>query len=563
MGQVTTAAPSNGQVQAPDLVREAAAGQPVSRGYDPGPLWARLLPPLAALGMALWSITRPSFWRDEAATISAIRRPFGDMIVMLGNVDAVHSAYYITMWPLAHLFGYSELVLRLPSALAMALTAATIAAIGRRLISPWAGLSAGLLYAIVPVATRYGQEARPYATVVAIATIASYLLVRLLAAEPAKRRRWLVAYAAGLGALGVVNIFGLLLIPAHAVTVGLTCRREPDRATRRRLAAGWLAAAVAGIVVAGPLLDLGWRQRGQISWLAVNKSTSGVGTLLTLTGSILESMTLAGVVVIALVLSTAKTDERRRAAWPRRLWDLSLPWIILPPLILWVSTFLLTPVYTSRYILLCVPAITLLAGAGVAAVGRFLGPVAIATVLVAGGPYALEIRGSAGHSDDIRAIDQIVAGQARPGDVVLYTNPNAESFGAAYPMGLGKLPNVALGRAAIPSGTLAGTTVSLAQIQSRLSHVSRVFVVEIGKCVTPPVLLGLNGAPVTIPGPAGTNVTGPPVLQALPFHFVRMWQQHQDWLLLYAKGPGSQAVTGLLATACKTQQQQYGAQPAG
>jgi mannosyltransferase len=503
--------------------------------------------------MALWGITTPSFWRDEAATIAAIRRPFGDLIVMLGNVDAVHSAYYITMWPLAHLFGYSELVLRLPSAFAMALTAATVAAIGRRLISPWAGLAAGLVYALVPVATRYGQEARPYATAVAMATIASYLLVRLLAAEPGQRRRWLVAYAAGLGALGIVNIFGLLLIPAHAVTIGLAYRREPDRAVGRRLVRGWLAAAVAGIVVAGPLLDLGWRQRGQISWLSVNKSTSGVGTLLTLTGSILESMSLVGVVVVALVLSTAKADAQRRAAWPRRLWDLSLPWIIVPPLILWVGTNLLTPIYTSRYILLCVPAIALLAGAGVAAMGRFIGPVAVAIVLAAGGPYMLQIRGAAGHSDDIRTIDWVVAGQEQPGDVVLYTNPNAESFGAAYPTGLGRLPNVALGKSAVSSGSLAGTSVSLAQIQARLRPVRRVWVVELGKCVTPPVLLGLSGAPVK----------GPPVLQGLPFHFVRIWHEHEDWLLLFARGAGSQAVTGPLWAWCNTQQLQYGAQPVG
>jgi mannosyltransferase len=503
--------------------------------------------------MALWGITTPSFWRDEAATIAAIRRPFGDLIVMLGNVDAVHSAYYITMWPLAHLFGYSELVLRLPSAFAMALTAATVAAIGRRLISPWAGLAAGLVYAFVPVATRYGQEARPYAAVVAMATIASYLLVRLVAAQPGQRRRWLVAYAAGLGALGVVNIFGLLLIPAHAVTIGLAYRREPDRAAGRRLVAGWLAAAVVGIVVASPLLDLGWRQRGQISWLSVNKSTSGVGTLLTLTGSILESMSLAGVVVVALVLSTAKTDSQRRAAWPGRLWELSLPWIIVPPLILWVGTNLLTPIYTSRYILLCVPAIALLAGAGVAAMGRVVGPVAVAIVLAAGGPYMLQIRGAAGHSDDIRTIDWVVSGQAQPGDVVLYTNPNAESFGAAYPTGLGTLPNVALGKPAVSSGTLAGVSVSLAQIQARLRPVRRVWVVELGKCVTPPVLLGLSGAPVA----------GPPVLQGLPFHFVRIWHEHEDWLLLFARGVGSQAVTGPLASWCNTQPLQYGAQPVG
>ncbi len=109
------------------------------------------------------------------------------------------------------------------------------------------------------------------------------------------------------------------------------------------------------------------------------------------------------------------------------------------------------------------------------------------------------------------------------------------------------------GALGLGAGRDLGDDVSLADIQSRLRHVNRVWVVEIGKCVTPPVLLGLSGAPVP----------GSPVLQGLPFHFVRIWQEHQDWLLLYARGPGSQAVTGPLATACRTQQQQYGAQRAG
>src|SRR5260370_39344253 len=119
---------------------DAAAG--AQKPYDVGPVWALLLPPLAALALSLWNITTPSFWRDEAATIAAVRRPFGDLISMLGNVDAVHAAYYIMMWPVEHLFGSSELVMRLPSALAAAVTAAFGAAIGRRVVSPLVGLAA-------------------------------------------------------------------------------------------------------------------------------------------------------------------------------------------------------------------------------------------------------------------------------------------------------------------------------------------------------------------------------------------------------------------------------------
>src|SRR5215470_19126163 len=224
----------------------AAGGAPLSvpdaepKRYDAGPAWARWLPPALALLLCLWRINKPSFWRDEAATIAAIRRPLGDLIKMLGNVDAVHGAYYLMMWPLEHILGPGALVMRLPSAIAAAVTAAAIAAVGRRLISPWAGLAAGLVLAVFPVTSRYGQEARSYQLVVAAATIATYLLIRVLAAEPAARRRWLFGYGVSMAALGVLNLFGLLMIPVHAFTVALACRGDLRDPAARRLALGWL-----------------------------------------------------------------------------------------------------------------------------------------------------------------------------------------------------------------------------------------------------------------------------------------------------------------------------------
>ena len=67
--------------------------------------------------------------------------------------------------------------------------------------------------------------------------------------------------------LGIINIFGLLLVPAHAVTMALYCRRGLREAAPRKLAFGWLTAVAAGLVVASPLLVLGYLQRGQIAWL--------------------------------------------------------------------------------------------------------------------------------------------------------------------------------------------------------------------------------------------------------------------------------------------------------
>jgi hypothetical protein len=133
-------------------------------------------------------------------------------------------------------------------------------------------------------------------------------------------------------------------------------------------------------------------------------------------------------------------------------------------------------------------------------------------------------RTPSGHFDDIAAVDKVIAARARPGDVVLYTNPNAESFGAAYSSGLAKLPNVALKQGPIPSGTLAGTNVSIAEIRKRLRHAKRVWVVEINRLNTDPVLVGLNGLPLS----------PTPVLDGLPMQFDNYWRERLDYLVLFS-----------------------------
>lgn len=66
------------------------------------------------LALGLWQISQLSYSQDEAATLSAVRRPLGSMLTVLRHIDAVHGSYY----PLMHLvvkLGTSEAVLRMPS----------------------------------------------------------------------------------------------------------------------------------------------------------------------------------------------------------------------------------------------------------------------------------------------------------------------------------------------------------------------------------------------------------------------------------------------------------------
>jgi hypothetical protein len=128
-----------------------------------GPPWLPLIPAAATLLFCLYQIQRPSFTRDETATLAAVHRSFPQLVRMLGTVDAVHGLYYALIWVVARIGGSGEFAVRLPSAVALAIAAAAVTALGRRLVSLRAGLAAGLAFAVLPShpGGRAAHPARP------------------------------------------------------------------------------------------------------------------------------------------------------------------------------------------------------------------------------------------------------------------------------------------------------------------------------------------------------------------------------------------------------------------
>jgi hypothetical protein len=190
-------------------------------------------PALVALVVGGYQLGGPSLWRDEAYTVSATQRSTGQLLAMLLHVDAVHGPYYLFMHFVVRLLGISAVSLRLPSLIGMGVAAGVTAALGRRLalLAGWpapaaTGVLAGLLFAGSPQTTYYAQDARPYGPVIMFAVIATYLLVR---AHADGGRRWWVGYSAAMFLTGLCNLFALMLIGTHAVSL-LLARRSAHRA---------------------------------------------------------------------------------------------------------------------------------------------------------------------------------------------------------------------------------------------------------------------------------------------------------------------------------------------
>ena len=169
---------SQSLARSPGVPAPASAGRPDRLAAG----WMAIVPALITLVVTLYRIGVPSFTRDEGATLLAVHRSFPQMIRMLGNVDVVHTEYYALIWAVTRLAGSGELAARAPSAVAMAVAAGTVTLLGQRLVSGRAGLAAGLVFAALPSVSFYAEDAREYAIVTALATVASYLLIRALQA---------------------------------------------------------------------------------------------------------------------------------------------------------------------------------------------------------------------------------------------------------------------------------------------------------------------------------------------------------------------------------------------
>jgi mannosyltransferase len=552
----TTFAAEPGDV-AGDLAADPAPGAGIRRRRGGWLIVA--VPAAVSLVVGGYGIGGPSLWRDEAYTKDAIARPFTQIFALLGHQDAVHGAYYLFMHVVAAVLGTSATALRFPSLCAMVIATGFVAATGRRAaalarppeagrgrppeagrggrgldVPALTGLFSGLLFATAPYMTYYAQMARSYAIETMFAVIATYLLLR---AWPDGRWRWWLGYAAAVALTGLFNIFGLLILAAHGVTLLLTDARGQTAQGRRvgRIPLRWLAVCSAAVIVLAPLLVLASRQQVQIAWLS-RPTFKAIERLLTdLAGSrplILPFALLA----LAGLFAACLADGWR----PLNPAAIALPWLVVPPFVLIAASYV-KPVYYVRYVEFCLPALAILAGAGltglirlaaVTPLGRWrLGrwrlawlpavlAVAVLVALLAGPQQA--IRKTAARPDNLRLASAIVAANEQPGDVVFYIPATMHVLGTGYPAPFGRLRDIALKESAIASGTLTGTEITNpALLKSRFTDVRRVWVVTGASTYKFPV-------PST---PADKEKMA--LLAGAGMHILHRWQAGEVMLTLY------------------------------
>ncbi|WP_405997239.1 glycosyltransferase family 39 protein [Streptomyces sp. NBC_00829] len=396
--------PSSAQDRTPPARDGGGSGTPAARDARGILRSVWIWPTLITFVLTVYQIGIPQLWEDELNSWDMAARGTGELLSAVRNVDAVLGAYYLFLHGWMAVVGESATAVRLPSALAMAGATACTALIGRRLFGRRAGLTAGLLFTLVPVVTRYGHEARPYALVVLAVALSTLLLLRALD-RPGNRWRW-AGYTLSLAAVGLLHLVALTALAGHLVVVALHARSE------RRTAVRFGLAALIGVAASAPVALLGRAQAGrQIAWIP----EPDLSSLLTFWPQLYASALAAGAVTTLAVLAWG---ERRDAVLS------ATALAVLPPLVLWVVSHGDVSYFYYRYLLFTLPAWVVLAGAGLTA-ARSRALVAAALVVVAlltlpehqamRKPYA-----HFWHGVDYEGAARTIQKYHRPGDAVVY-----------------------------------------------------------------------------------------------------------------------------------------------
>jgi mannosyltransferase len=357
---------------------------------------------------------RPSFWYDEAATISAsYSRSLKQLWQMLGNVDAVEGLYYLLMHGWFKIFPPTEFWSRAPSGLAVGAAAAGVVVLGKQLSSRTVAVAAGLVCAILPRSTWAGIEARPYA----LSMMAAVWLTVVLVYAVRRDNAWAwVCYGIVLAIAVLVDVYLLLLSFVYLVFIYVFRR---SRTVFSRFA---LTSVLTGCTVT-PFLVAVVGQAHQISWIAPigRRTLEDVAIQQYFERSppfTIVSALIAGAAIALWCFTSVRLDKANQ-----QLLVLAIAWVVIPTAVIVIWSAVIHPIYTPRYLAFTAPGIALALGVciGTLAVTRWLAAAVISLLAIVAVPnYILAQRNPYAKYDmDYSQVADLITAKAAPGDCLL------------------------------------------------------------------------------------------------------------------------------------------------
>ena len=401
-----------------------------SAGTSPGsPAQPRWTSPsvgtLASLAMAaavlrFSHLGRKPFWFDECFSVEVARLSWQNLLHLLWRREANMSLYYLMLRGWLH-FGSSPFFVRSLSVLVSLATLPAIFWLARKLFDSRVALISVALISFNAYHIRYAQEARSYSLFVLLATLSSGFFVAAFR-EPSRRNRRTYILASVLAAYA--HLYALLMLAAHWLSLRGPCAKRMGGLGLRRVWI-WIGLASLPLVIfaaktgAGPIR---WIQRPSLrDLLEFAEHISGNAGLPLL-------LLYAAVCLIAIIppqkmMKRFRTEaDRAETDWD--VWRLRflLVWLFFP-VALTLLLSLARPLFLGRYFIFCLPALVILAAAGLARLrGIWLIGMTLAAMLL------LSLHGAFSYYDHDFDLDRdgseaaanYVLDHAQPGDVILF-----------------------------------------------------------------------------------------------------------------------------------------------
>lgn len=321
----------------------------------------------AAAVLRFLFLARKPFWFDEAFSVVIARLSWHDFVRLLWWREANMSLYYLLLrgwlgFPVNS--GFSPFFTRSFSVLASLATLPAIFWLSSKLYDRRVGLIAAALLSCNAYHIRYAQEARSYSLFVLLATLSSGFFVACLR-EPSRRNHRGYVLSSVLAAYA--HFYALLLVAAQWLSLrGLEKKQRPDRELRaailplpRRV---WIWI---GLAVLPLLAFVGKTGAGAIRWIP----RPGVQDLLDyaehLAGNGGLPLLLCYVAACLAAIVPLGGLFRLAAGWDVWRRQFLLIWLLFP-VTLTVLLSLARPVFLARYLVFCLPALIVLAAAGLA-----------------------------------------------------------------------------------------------------------------------------------------------------------------------------------------------------
>jgi uncharacterized membrane protein len=325
-----------------------------------------------AVLLRLFHLSRKTFWLDEWYSIATARLNWSAFVHLMANREANMVLYYALLRLWMRLGGSEGFIMILSVLFGLAVLP-VVWAMGDRLFCGRVGLIAAFLLAINAFHIKYSQEVRGYSLLVLLAALSMFCFVRGI--EHPSRKTWMLYGLATTLAI-YTHLFGFFLLPSQWVSLlFLPRQRVPWRSL--------ITSSAAVVFLASPLLLFAATQGpGPISW--VQKPTAESVSVLFYSlagGGGLPFLTLAYFVscVGACVCfwKVWRSAGRSVAAWRIAVILASL----LVPTALALALSFGTPMLVPRFLIICQPALVLLAAIGLSEIRpRWLLEAALAIV---------------------------------------------------------------------------------------------------------------------------------------------------------------------------------------